>query len=75
MKRLVTAIDADMFEHSAVGLERQLARRAGIDHVEVDPTTHTVVVEFDDARVKRADVRRLIAECGYHGYCPDRGAR
>ena len=72
MKRLTTSIDADIFEGSAVGLERQLARRAGIDHVEVDPKAHTVTVDFDDARVKRADVRRLIAECGYQGYIAER---
>ena len=75
MKRLVTSIDADMFENSAVGLERQLARRAGISHVEVNRATHTVVVDFDDARVRRDDVQRFIAESGYRGYCSDHGAR
>ncbi len=75
MKRLITHIDSDMFEHSAVGLERQLTRRRGIDHVEVDRKAHTVIVDFDDARVKRADVRRLIAECGYHGYVAAREPR
>ena len=75
MKRLITGIDADMFEDSAVGLERQLSRRAGIDHVEVDRRTHTVSVDFDEARVRSADVRRLIAECGYQGYIPDHGIR
>jgi len=75
MKRFITAIDADMFEDSAVGLERQLSRRAGIGHVEVNRSTHTVSVDFDDVRVKRADVQRLIAECGYHGYIPDSASR
>ena len=74
MKRLTTNIDADMFEGSAVGLERQLARRPGIKHVTVNRKTHTVSVDFDDARLKRADVQRFIAESGYHGFCPDHGA-
>lgn len=68
MTRLITAIGTGMFEQSAVGLERQLARRTGIAHVDVDQAAHTVTVEFDDARVKPAEVHRLIAECGYHGY-------
>lgn len=71
MMRLVANIDADMFEHSTVGLERQLARRPGIRHVEVDRRTHVVVVDFDDARLKGTDVHRFIAESGYLGYCPD----
>jgi copper chaperone CopZ len=68
MKRLTTTIDADMFESSAVGLERQLARRTGIGHVEVDAATHTVTVDFDATRVKPAEVQRFIAESGYRGY-------
>jgi len=66
MKRLITSIDTGMFENTAVGLERQLARRAGIDHVQVNNATHTVTVDFDNRRVKSADVERMIAECGYH---------
>ena len=65
MKRLITTIDADMFEDTAVGLERQLGCRAGIDPVEVNRAAHTVTVDFDDRRVEPAGVERLIAECGY----------
>ena len=68
MNRLITAIDADMFENSVVGLERQLARRVGIDRVEVNPSAHTVTVDFDASSVKPADVERFIAECGYRGF-------
>lgn len=75
MKRLVASIDADMFEDSTVGLERQLARRTGIRHVAVNRTTHTVVVDFDDTRLRGADVQRFIAESGYLGYCPDHAIR
>lgn len=75
MKRLVVTIDADMFEGSAVGLERQLACRKGIGRVDVNPRTHTVRVDFDDRRMKRGDVERIIAECGYHGYCASPGLR
>jgi copper chaperone CopZ len=67
MKRMVTAIDAIMVENSAVGLARQLARRAGIEHVSVNPRTQTVAVDFDETRLNPSDVGRYIAECGYHG--------
>jgi copper chaperone CopZ len=69
MKRLVTTIDADMFENTAVGLERQLTRRAGIGHVDVNRATHTVTVDFDNGRLEPAEVKRLIAECGYRSFC------
>ncbi len=68
MKRLITNIDADTFEDSAVGLERQLAGRAGICHVEVDRATHTATIDFDDRRVEPAEVERFIAECGYRRF-------
>lgn len=67
MKRLVTAIDAIMVEGSAVGLERQLSRRSGIENVKVNPRAQTVSVDFDETRLKPSDVGRYIAECGYHG--------
>ena len=68
MRRLVTTIDADIFEGTAVGLERQLARRAGIGHVEVNPAAHTVTIDFEDRRVEPAAVERFIAECGYRRF-------
>lgn len=67
MKRIVTAIDAIMVEGSAVGLERQLSRRSGIENVKVNPRAQTVSVDFDETRLKPSDVGRYIAECGYHG--------
>ena len=65
MKRVVTTIYADMFEDTAVGLGRQLTRRAGIDHVEVNHAAQSVTVDFDNTRVESAEVERMIAEHGY----------
>ena len=53
------------FEHSGVGLQRQLTSFGGIESVVVDPLAEAVTVEFDESRLDAAAVRRLISICGY----------
>ena len=65
MNRVTTEIERLGFEHSCIGLARQLGRRAGIQRVDVDERTNRATITYDDARLTPSRVRDLIAECGY----------
>lgn len=65
MNRVTTEIERLGFEHSCVGLARQLGRRAGIQSVDVDERTNRATVTYDDTRLTPSQVRQLIAQCGY----------
>lgn len=65
MNRVTTEIERLGFEHSCVGLARQLTRRAGIQGVDVDERTSRATITYDDTRLTASDVRYLIAEAGY----------
>jgi hypothetical protein len=65
MNRVTTEIERLGFEHSCVGLARQLGHRAGIQGVDVDERTNRATITYDDTRLTASHVRYLIAECGY----------
>lgn len=65
MHRVTTEIERLGFEHSCVGLARQLGGRAGIQNVHVDEQTNRATITYDDTRLSASYVRHLIAECGY----------
>ena len=65
MNHVTTEIERLGFEHSCVGLARQLGHRAGIQRVDVDERTNRATITYDDARLTPSHVRHLIAECGY----------
>lgn len=65
MNRVTTEIERLGFEHSCVGLARQLGGRAGIQSVDVDERTNRATITYDDARLTASHVRHLITECGY----------
>lgn len=65
MNRLTAEIERLGFEHSRVGLARQLEHRAGIQAVDVDERTSRATITYDDTRLSASDVRHLIAEVGY----------
>lgn len=71
MDRLCFRVSSLLFEHSPVGLRRQLEHRDGIQGVLADPRTSTATVTFDPDRLARDDVERLISECGYECRCLD----
>lgn len=65
MNRVTTEIERLGFEHSCVGLARQLGHRRGIQRVDVDERTSCATISYDDTRLTASDVTYLIAEAGY----------
>lgn len=65
MRRVTAEIERLTFEHSCVGLARQLERRPGITQVEVDTRADRATITYDDTRLSVSELERLIAECGY----------
>ena len=73
MSRVVMHVQGLEFEHSRVGLARQLGRARGVAEVEVDPTAGTATVLYDDAVLDERAIVHRIAQCGYNcaqgAYC------
>lgn len=65
MQRMRCHVDHLWFEHSGVGLRRQLSPFTGIEAVSVDPAAGAVIIEFDESRLDPVGIRRLISSCGY----------
>ena len=65
MQRITAEIDRLGFEHSSIGLARQLRMRSGISRVEVDQRTDRAAITYDETRLTASQVERLIGECGY----------
>jgi copper chaperone CopZ len=69
MRRITAEIERLTFEHSCVGLARQLQRRPGITQVEVDTRADRATITYDDTRLSVSQLERLIGECGYECLC------
>jgi hypothetical protein len=69
MRQITAEFDRLGFEHSSIGLARQLQIRAGISRVEVDPRADRASITYDETRLTASQVARLIAECGYECRC------
>ncbi|HKY83537.1 MAG TPA: heavy metal translocating P-type ATPase [Anaerolineales bacterium] len=67
MKTTVIRIDGIHSVLSPAGVEKRLSAHPGIHHVETNYLTGTAVVHHDDM-VSLAELKRLVAECGYG--CP-----
>jgi len=48
------------------GVEKQLSRAHGIQHVEANYLNCTATVHFDETVINQAQIKALIDECGYH---------
>ncbi|MGH2554619.1 MAG: heavy metal translocating P-type ATPase [Actinomycetota bacterium] len=48
------------------GVERRLAARPGVLHVQANALNQTATVHYDPARTTLADLERFVVECGYH---------
>lgn len=64
-------VDHLRFEHSDLGLERQLAQFPGVIRVAVDAQSGLVAIDFDDRRVTKARLERTICDCGYDCQCAE----
>lgn len=47
-------------------VERVLSHSPGVRAVEADPVSQTATVAFDTTQTSVAELRRWVAECGYH---------
>jgi hypothetical protein len=65
MKDMIAEVEGLVFEHSQVGLARQLTHRSGIEGVDVNSRAGTARIHYNQGRITPDDIRRLIAECGY----------
>ncbi len=48
------------------GVERRLAARPGVLHVQANALNQTSTVHYDPDRTTLADLQRFVEECGYH---------
>ncbi|MDI6772319.1 MAG: heavy metal translocating P-type ATPase [bacterium] len=66
MKETVVRVDGLLSVMSARGVEKHLSRHPGIHRIEANFMNGTATVAFDEAVITLAEIKRLIAECGYH---------
>lgn len=63
------------YEHTMVGLRRQLQRCPGIHNVATEPGRSMATITFDASRWSAGGIEHLIGECGYVCHCQgDTGA-
>ena len=65
MRRSRFRVDHLAFEHSSVGLRRQMTCCSGVHDVSTDTAASVTTVTFDPDRLHPEDVERLIHQCGY----------
>ena len=66
MKTSTVEVGGLLSSLSAVGVQRQLAALPGVHHADVNYVAGSATIHYDEARVTLEDIRRRIAECGYH---------
>ena len=66
VKETVVRVDGLLSVMSARGVEKHLSRHPGIHRIEANFMNGTATVAFDEAVITLAEIKRLIAECGYH---------
>ena len=50
----------------APGIERQLQRIAGVEHVSVNPVSGSTTVVYDSGKTNLTEIQAAIEECGFH---------
>lgn len=53
------------FEHTILGLGRQLAQCPGVAHVNIDRAAGLVAIDYDDRALSSSCLERTIRDCGY----------
>ena len=66
MRREIVAVDDMQYEHSDVGLERQLSRFPGVVRVDIDPRAGFADITYEESQVTSHRLHDLIAQCGYN---------
>jgi len=66
MREVVLEAGTMTVGQTAAALQAFLRRHAGVKRVEADWLNDTVMVRFDEREIAESEVRRLVAECGYH---------
>ena len=66
MKETTVQIDGMMSIFDDAGVEKQIKRRDGVVRVDANFLSGTATMTYDDTRVAPDDIKRFIAECGYH---------
>jgi Cu2+-exporting ATPase len=65
-KETVIHVNGLLSGTSARGVEKHLSRYPGIHRIEANFMSSTATVAFDERVITMAEIKRLVAECGYH---------
>jgi Cu2+-exporting ATPase len=66
MKETTVQIDGMMSIFHDAGVEKQIKRRDGVVRVDANFLSGTATIVYDETRIAPDDIKRFIAECGYH---------
>jgi copper chaperone len=64
MKLTLTAPEMSC-KHCKMTIEKAVKELSGINHVDADPNTKKVTVEFDEKTVSIEDIKSVIVDAGY----------
>lgn len=66
MKSVTVDIGGLVSSLSAEGVRRQLQKLPGVHHADVNYVGGSATIHFDERQLSVEDIRRRIADCGYH---------
>jgi Cu2+-exporting ATPase len=66
VKETTVQIDGMMSILDDAGVERQIERQDGVLKVDANFLSGTATIAYDETRVSADDIKKLVAECGYH---------
>ncbi|MEP6664066.1 MAG: heavy metal translocating P-type ATPase, partial [Verrucomicrobiota bacterium] len=66
MKETTVQIDGMMSIFDGAGIEKQVKQRDGVVKVAANFLSGTATVVYDETRVAPDDIKRFVADCGYH---------
>lgn len=66
MTESTVQIDGMMSISDDAGVEKQIMRRDGVSRVNANFLNGTATIEYDEKRVALEDIKKFIADCGYH---------
>jgi len=66
MTEIVVDVDWLLFPEDARAVEKRLRAHPAIQWAEVNPVDGLAVVTYDEGRITIAEIKRIVAACGYH---------